>query len=72
MEPAWQLVHAAPPVPQRAGVVALMQAPEEVQHPEGQFAAEQLVPPPPPAPPPEPVTHWPVLHDWEPPQVTQS
>jgi hypothetical protein len=85
-EPLWQvlpieqLVHAAPPVPQRDGVNTVMQTPAEVQQPDGHVAAEQdPVPPPPPvAPPPPPVApppppvperHAPLLQVLEPPQI---
>ncbi len=82
-EPLWhvlpieQLVHAAPPVPQREGVKTVMQTPAEVQHPAGQVAdvhvpvppPPPVAPPPPPAPPPVPERHAPLLQVLEPPQI---
>ena len=53
--PIMQLVHAAPPAPQREGVVLVMQTPAVLQQPLGQLAAEQVAAPPPPPPLPPPV-----------------
>ena len=64
VEPLTQDVQRLPPLPQREGVVAVMQTPAAVQQPEGQVLGLQVEPPPPPvAPPPPPVlpTHWPAL-----------
>ena len=49
--PIWQLWQLWPPLPQREGVVLLMQTPAPVQQPEGHVAAEHELPPPPPVPP---------------------
>lgn len=49
--PIMQLVHNAPPVPQREGVVLVMHAPLEVQQPLGQVVASHIAIPPPVPPP---------------------
>jgi hypothetical protein len=67
VEPAWQLTHAWPPVPQREAVVTVVQTPVALQHPDGQVAAEQLEPPPPPTPD----THWPAAQTWDAPHSWQ-
>lgn len=52
VEPLKQDWHWLPPVPQREGVVVVMQTPLEVQQPAGQVLTEQVAAPPPPLPPP--------------------
>src|SRR5688572_18302763 len=67
--PIGQLEHCAPPAPQRAGVVLVMQTPAVVQQPEGQVAGEHDDEPP---PPPVPFTHAPLLQTWLPKHCWQT